>query len=422
MGIFDGLGGTSPRASSYDLASVTDTPVILIVNARGMSLSVIAMIQGYLDYQKKLGSEVIRGVILNQTTRMTYLMLKEQIERETGIRLFGYVPMLRDCTIESRHLGLVTPDEITGLHQTLQRLSEELETCLDMEGILALAQEAPDYREEELQIPETVAGYLRKAAPQKAGENTSGGLHGKTKNFADRAQAHHPRIGVARDEAFCFYYQDNLDLLEMLGAELVSFSPLHDAHLPEQLHGMIFGGGYPELYAEALAANISMKHEIREALAGGMPYLAECGGFMYLHEEMEDMNGRAHPMCGVIAGKSYRTSKLSRFGYVELTAKETAGSQLLISGQTIRAHEFHYFDSTNAGTDYHAQKPTGKRNWDCIHGDDHSAAGYPHLYYWSNPGFAAEFLHQAESYAENQKRTAFIQNPTEFHFELLPEK
>lgn len=368
MGIYDGLGGTTARASSYELASVTDTPVILIVNARGMSLSVIPLIQGYLDYQKRLGRPVIRGVILNQMTKMTYLMLKDLIQEQTGIRAYGYVPRLSDCTIESRHLGLVTPDEITGLQETLMRLSGELEQCLDIDGILTLANEAKDYEENEMQSP---------------------------KSF----QKEKAKIAVAVDEAFCFYYQDNLGLLSEMGAEIVTFSPLHDRELPKGIGGLILGGGYPELYASELSANMSMKEQIAEAIRSGMPYLAECGGFMYLHEEMEDMEGHAYPMCGVIPGRSYRTEKLGRFGYITLSSdQEVSGQQLLPPGETIRGHEFHYFDSTNSGSDYRAKKPAGRREWDCIHGSAATAAGYPHLYYWSNPQFAANFLHAAAHY------------------------
>ncbi len=380
MGIYDGLGGVSARASSYELASVTDTPVILIVNARGMSLSVIPLIQGYLDYQKRLGRPVIGGVILNQTTETTYLMLKDRIQEQTGIRTYGYVPQLSDCTVESRHLGLVTPDEITGLQETVMRLSDELEQCLDIDGIITLASEASDYEENEKQSP-------KKFQKEKA------------------------KIAVALDEAFCFYYADNLGLLSEMGAEIITFSPLRDRALPEEIQGLILGGGYPELHAARLAANTSMKESIAGAIGGGLPYLAECGGFMYLHEEMEDMQGRSYPMCGVIPGRSFRTEKLSRFGYVTLSAdgksdgaapispdRRFAGRQLLPPGQTIRGHEFHYFDSADPGSSYRAKKPAGRREWDCIHGGRTFAAGYPHLYYWSNPQFAANFLHAAACY------------------------
>ena len=460
MGIYDGLGGITSRASSYELAAVTDTPVILIVNARGMSLSVIAMIQGFLDYQKRLGRPVIRGVILNQMSRMTYQLLKKQIEEQTGIRVLGYVPRLTGCTLESRHLGLVTPDEISGLQQTLKNLSAELEQCLDIEGILALAQEAPDYADAEVQLPDAVrslAAECRAAAVQKAP------LPGEVET-AQKAQlpsedetaqrlllqgdAGAVRIGVAQDEAFCFYYQDNLELLKLFGAELVPFSPLHDAQLPKKLSGLLLGGGYPELYAKQLSENEPMKCQIREALAGGMPYLAECGGFMYLHEEMEDMEGTPYPMCAVMAGRAFHTPKLSRFGYITLTAgpdteeqqpaagsgteehQPAAGSgikeqqlaaglgteehqlaagsgteaqqQLLGVGEEIRGHEFHYFDSTDPGEDYTAKKPIGSRSWNCIHGSGTHAAGYPHLYYWSNPRFAAAFVREAAEYARKR--------------------
>ncbi len=424
MGLYDGLGGISVKASSYDLASVTDTPIILIVNARGMSLSVIPLIQGYLDYETQVceragGRKRIRGIILNQTTKMTYLLLKEEIEKQTGVRLYGYVPRMDDAVIESRHLGLVTPGEIADLKERLTRLAGGLEQCLDLDGILSLAQEAEDYEDEVLNLPESVQSLI----PDSKGcadIRMSDAADGKQIKAGERIpyegrKTSAPRIAIAQDEAFCFYYQDNLDLLHSLGAELVPFSPLHDAQLPERISGLLLGGGYPELYAKQLSENESMKCAIREAIASGMPYLAECGGFMYLHESMEDMEGQAWPMCGCIAGRSYRTPKLGRFGYITLTT-EHSNAGFLLPGETIRAHEFHYFDSTAPGNDYAAQKPaaafsgTGqpvspekpagkRRSWQCIHATDHSVAGYPHLYYWSDPGFAARFLECARKFS-----------------------
>ncbi len=446
MGLYDGLGGISVKASSYDLASVTDTPIILIVNARGMSLSVIPLIRGYLDYET--GNQ-IRGVILNQTTKMTYLLLKEEIEKQTGVRLYGYVPRMDDAVIESRHLGLVTPGEIADLKERLTRLAAELEQCLDLDGILSLAQEAEDYEDEVLNLPENVQAWIPE--PKSCGDIRVGGAAavgrtiGAEERFPHSLQTAAPRIAIAQDEAFCFYYQDNLDLLTLLGAELVPFSPLHDTRLPEDISGLILGGGYPELYAKQLSENEEMRCAIREAILDSIPYLAECGGFMYLHESMEDMEGQAWPMCGCIAGRSYRTPKLGQFGYITLTAEhrnlehrnlehrnmeQQTGIQkngealeakdFLLPGETIRAHEFHYFDSTDPGSDYDAQKPSaafsgtghsasperpaGKRcTWKCIHATDHSAAGYPHLYYWSNPGFAARFLECARRFSMEKR-------------------
>lgn len=376
MGVYDGLGGITKEASSYDLAKMTETPIILVVNAKGMSLSVIPLLKGFLDYQDPDG-KVIRGVILNRTTKMTAALLKPSIEAQTGLKVVGYVPALDACRIESRHLGLVLPEEIQDLRQRVSDLADELEHCINIPALLELAGEAPKYEDAEQELPDTgreAAEFLQK-------------------------QRKHPeqniRIAVAKDEAFCFYYQDNLELLEFLGAELVPFSPIHDKKLPERISGMILGGGYPELYAKQLFENERMRTEIRNCLQENLPCLAECGGFMYLHETMEDMQNQEYPMVGAVPGKAYRTTKLGRFGYITLHAGE---HQLLSVDQTIRGHEFHYFDSTETGSDYTAEKPITGRSWKCIHGTKQSAYGFPHLYYWSNPQFAAQFLMQADAY------------------------
>lgn len=368
MGFYDGVGGITTEASSYELAKVTDTPVILVVNAKGMSLSVIPLIKGFLQYKK---DSHIQGVILNQTTKMTYQLLKEKIQQELEIPILGYVPKCTELVIESRHLGLVTPEEIAGLREKLQKLAKLLEETLEIDKILELAEsasklqwEAPDFERWKL---------------KNAGQVL--------------------RIGVARDEAFCFLYQDNLELLAEMGAELVEFSPLHDEKLPDNLDGLLLCGGYPELYAKQLSRNSSMRKQIKEAILQGMPYLAECGGFLYLLEELEDMEGKKYPMAGAVKGQAYRTEKLGRFGYVSLSTAKAG--QLLEKGEEIKAHEFHYFDTSNNGADYHAKKPHGKREWDCMHSGEHYAAGFPHLYYYSNPEFAFRFLQQCVSFRKN---------------------
>lgn len=360
MGFFDGAGGITTTASSYELSQVTETPVILVVNTKGMSLSVVPVIQGFLQYRKDCP---IKGVILNQTSSMTFHLLKDQIE-ELGISVLGYLPKCPELAIESRHLGLVTPEEIEGLREKLQKLAEQLEETLDIEKILEMAETAGELEWDVPRIPELKT------------------VEGKRP----------VRVGVAKDEAFCFIYQDNLELLKEMGAELVEFSPLHDQKLPKYLDGLLLCGGYPELYAKQLSENISIRTEIREAIGRGIPYLAECGGFLYLQEEMEDVEGKKYSMAGVIEGQAYRTEKLGRFGYITLTAE--AEGQLLREGETIKAHEFHYFDTTNNGADFLARKPFGKREWICIHGGDCWAAGFPHLYYYSNPEFAFRFLQQ----------------------------
>lgn len=364
MGFYDGVAGSTFTASSYDLARVTGTPVVLIVNGKGMSLSLAALVKGFVSFREDSG---IRGIIFNQVSPRIYERLRSVVEQECGVPVLGCVPSLKDYVIESRHLGLVTPDEVEGLQHKLAGLAKILEKNLDLDRLIALAGEAPELTAEEPRLPR---------------------LEGPVK------------IGVARDAAFCFYYEDNLQLLRKMGAELVEFSPLEDAHLPEGLGGLILGGGYPELFTHKLEANASLREEIREAVADGMPCAAECGGFLYLQRELEDMKKFSHEMVGALPGRGYRTEKLGRFGYVELTSRqETVFGP---PGTTFRGHEFHYFESTDCGEAFEAEKPVNGARWNCIHGGESLAAGFPHLYYYSNPEAAFRFLEKGRAYAHRR--------------------
>lgn len=359
MGYYDGLAGISTKASAYDVAKVTKTPVVLLVNAKGMSVSVTALIQGFLQFQKD--SRIV-GIILNQVSAGMYPRMKEQIEEKLPVRVLGYVPCVSEYVIESRHLGLVTPDEVENLQEKMEGLARVLETTINLDALLEIGNQAEELEEKQPKLPDY--------------------------------RAENVRIAVAKDEAFCFFYRDNLELLERFGAELVYFSPIHDQKLPENISGMILYGGYPELYAKQLSENQSMINDIRKVVSNGMPYLAECGGFMYLHERMEDMEGIGYPMVGVVGGTAYGTKRLGRFGYIEL---ETQNANILrMEKFTCRGHEFHYFDSTNNGTDFTAKKPLSSRKWECIHGNEQSIAGFPHFYYYSNPQIVVQFLKACE--------------------------
>ena len=366
MGYYDGLGGTTSKASAYDLAVTTDTPVILIVNSRGMSVSLAAYIKGFLDYKEN--SHIV-GVIFNQMSPMLYPRMKELVERELGIRVFGYVPKVEDCVIESRHLGLVLPEEIPELKEQLMKLAGILEKTLEMDEIIRLAGDAP-----ELSIETQVTNMV--------GEPV--------------------RVAVAQDEAFCFFYEDNFRLLQEMGAELAPFSPIHDREFPKDVDGLLLYGGYPELNGKALEDNFSMRQAVKQKIAEGLPCMAECGGFMYLHEEMEDMDGTVRQMAGVIPGKVYRTGRLNRFGYTILKQKQTVFGDAALG--EIPAHEFHYFDSENCGTDFEAQKPLSNRSWECIHGNDRLLAGFPHLHYYGNPKVARAFLNQCLEYKKEREK------------------
>ena len=346
MGYYDGAGLTSWKTSAYEIARLTETPVVLVVNARGAALSVLAVIEGFLRFRPESG---IRGVILNQCTAMTYVSLSAAIEERFGIRCFGFLPKMDECALESRHLGLVTAAEIQNLREKMQALAAQAEKTLDIDALLALGHEAPPLR------------YAPIVLPRKE----------------------KIRLAVARDKAFCFYYEDSLDAVREMGGEIVPFSPLGESALPEEIDGLYLGGGYPELYAAALSENASMRASVRDALARGVPCIAECGGFMYLTEAIGEM-----PMVGALPGTCFDTGKLTRFGYVTLRAK--SDNLLCRAGGEIAAHEFHHWDCTCPGDAFTAEKPTGRR-WECAVSSGALYAGYPHFHFYSNPEFLYSF-------------------------------
>lgn len=395
MGYYDGVAGTSFQASSYEIARITDTPAILVVDAKKSSRSVSALIKGFLEYQKD--SRIV-GVILNRTSPMMTERLRPLIE-ELGVKLIGAVPECPEAQLESRHLGLTLPNEQKKLRVHMEALADRLEQCLDIPKLLALAgiaedQDPNDHEKKETNKKNEKNGYVSTR-----------------------------RIGVAQDEVFCFYYQENLEFLRQNGWEIVTFSPLHDQKIPENLDALLLGGGYPELYARELSENKSMLQSIR--IAGTdqtkkIKILAECGGFLYLHRTLEDPEGKKWQMVGLLDADAFRTKKLSRFGYITLKTNQTNPALLpdQMSDQmesknldetengkhkektergendrvAIRGHEFHYWDSTDPGTALLAEKPLSSRNWACMHVSDRMIAGFPHLYYRSDPDWILNFL------------------------------
>lgn len=360
MGFYDGISIASTEASSHDVSRKLDTPVILLLNCRGASISVLPVLKGFLEFRENN----IKGVIFNNMSQRVYETIAPEAER-MGVTPIGYVPKVPDLVLESRHLGLVLPSEIGELKAKLNRLAEVLEGSLDMDLLLRIAGEAPD---------------MEYSAPEV------GRIEGKV------------RIGLADDDTFCFTYEDNVELLERCGAEIVRFSPMNDPHLPD-VDGIVLSGGYPELHSEALESNTSMLEDIREKVLGGLPCVAECGGFMYLHERMEGSDGKMHRMCGVIPGEVRNTGKLSRFGYVTLTPSKEGG---MMPGTVVKGHEFHYWDSDNCGEDWMAVKTNG-REYRCIHDTGTLLAGYPHLYYYSNPESALRFVEACKGHSERKR-------------------
>ncbi|MBQ8955266.1 MAG: cobyrinate a,c-diamide synthase [Clostridia bacterium] len=346
MGYYDGLAMSSPEASSWHVARALDAPALLVVNGQGMALSASAVVKGFMALRSP---SRVAGVLLNRVSPMSYPQLKDVIEAECGVRVYGYLPAMPECALESRHLGLVTAQEVDGLREKMRRLAAQAEKSVDLDGLVDL---------------------MRGQAPLEAEELAVGKLGDAV-------------VAVARDRAFCFYYRDNLELLEALGARLVFFSPLTDDALPP-CDGLYLGGGYPELHAEALSRNESMRASIRAAVVGGLPTVAECGGFMYLTEAIA-----GYPMAGALPGGCENRGRLVRFGYAALEAE--TDSLLFAAGEGMRAHEFHYWDADEPGGALRAVKPSG-RSWRCAHVSDTLYAGFPHLYFPGAPEAARRFV------------------------------
>lgn len=414
MGYFDGLGGVSLQGSSFEIGTILGLPAILVVDGRGASLSLMALIQGFLeydgaasmDYEKKTHNKVgcdvecmpgmgeeyfresgckineknyrekktynIRGVFFNRMSPMIYNRLKPMVEERFQLPVIGYLPDLKFLQVGSRHLGLVLPDEIDGIREQLDQLADRMDENLEWETLLRIAADAEGCDREAPVRPEA----------------------GMAPRF---------RLGIARDEAFCFYYEDNLRAMEQAGAELVYFSPLHQKELPEGLDGLILGGGYPENHGGALAANRTMRDSVAAAAGSGMPILAECGGYLYLLDRLEGEDGVDYPMAGVFGGRGYRAGKTGRFGYI--TLRPNGSLPFLREGAEIKGHEFHYWDC-GCGEDEFcmtAVKPTGSRCWPCMRTVKRVMAGFPHLYYPSCPELVQSFAGQCVEYGKEHK-------------------
>ncbi len=350
MGFYDGMALNTTAASTYETAKITDSPVILAINCKGMANSALAIIKGFYEYKPDSN---IKGVILNHMTKSTYEFIKNAIENEFDgkIKVFGYLPKLpEDLIFESRHLGLITSGEIENIRIRLNKLAEIVEDTINIDQIISLANSASELTFNNIEFTK----FDKKI-----------------------------RIAVANDRAFCFHYKDNLNLLRDMGADIVYFSPLEDKKLPDNIDGIYIVGGYPELYAEKLSKNTDMKASIKSALENNTPCIAECGGFMYLSDSIDD-----YKQVGFLPGKSKNTGKLSRFGYVTLTAKND--NLLCCAGDSFRGHEFHYYDCDQNGDNFTASKASGK-SWNCVFANKYLYAGYPHIHFYSNIKTAENF-------------------------------
>ncbi len=374
MGLFDGLGGQSETASTAEMAKILKIPVVLVLDAHGLSRSAAALVQGYKGFDPSVR---VVGAILNRVSGEKHAkLIKEAVENYARIPVLGYLPKDESIRIAERHLGLVTAQEHGGLKDVADRLGEQASRFFDLERILRMAGG----------VPALPASAMAVDLPENTGS---------------------VRIAVAMDKAFSFYYRDNLDILEKMGAEIVPFSPLDDGGLPDA-SAVYWGGGFPEVYSDELESNRAMIKSVREKITQGLPAYAECGGLMYLSEAIIDREGKEHAMSGVIPNRVEMTDRLQDFGYSEATLRQE--TVLAGVGEQIRGHEFHYsrwqMDVTDARAAYSISKPrTGKTRLEGYAAGS-LLASYLHIHFLANPGWARNFLNAAANFGRKMALAA----------------
>lgn len=375
MGLFDGFSGNDEAGSTAQMAKWLNLSVLLVVNAASMARSAAALVQGFENFDERVP---FAGVVFNNLGSRGHLdYLKAAMAAHVRMPMLGGLLRDEELRMPERHLGLTTAEDNPLTDDQVDRLADRIEAGMDLDGLL-------------------------QKLPQRAG-------HSKAQPMDTTAHEKRPavRIGVARDRAFCFYYPDNLDLLAAAGFQVVSFSPLEDNRLPEDLGGLYFGGGYPELYAHRLAGNQGMRAAILRASMAGMPIYGECGGFMYLCRELEDQAGAVHAMCGCFPFRSRMHTRLRTLGYREVRLK--VATLLGRKGDCLRGHEFHYSDLVEGDgaappvdTVYTMLPRKGGPGRPEGYLCNHTLGSYIHLHFGSRPECTRAFAEACRHYQQTR--------------------
>ena len=364
MGLYDGLSFEDDTASSYEIAKLTDTPIVLIADASGVGKTVVSQVLGVLFDDKR---SLIKGIIFNRMSAAYYKKagpyIKKRLEMagRADVKCLGCVPKVKDIELDSRHLGLKLPHEIEGLKSQIEKVAEVISENCDLDLLTDIMSGAGKITVKKSNYP------LRDIMSTNTNDNKKAAIS---------------VLAVAHDEAFCFYYRENLRQLQDRGLRIEFFSPLRDKKLPQNCRGILLGGGYPELYLDTLSKNVSMLDAVRDAIQNGMPSIAECGGFMYLHNSIEDMQNEPYKMVGVIDGTCHYSSRLIRFGYMQIESfngESPSDFQKSVTG--LKGHEFHYYESSSIMNSYKAKKVSDGTVYDCMISNENSIWGFPHFYY-----------------------------------------
>ena len=364
MGLYDGIDNSLDNGSSAHISRILNLPVILIVDGTGRSTSIAAEIMGYQNFDKRVN---IIGVIINKvSSEKTYEILKEAVEKYCRIKCFGYIPKMENISLSSRHLGLVEAYEVENLKEKIEVLKKEFQKTIDIKAIYETAEINLSYK-----------------------------LKNIFSDFKDRYK--NIKIGIAKDNAFSFYYNDNIEFLENMGAEIKYFSPLKDEKIPDDVDMLYFGGGYPENYAAELENNISMINSIRDFYNKNGVIYGECGGFIYLSKKLITLDGREYNFVNLTENIIEMKNRLDigRFGYINIRYREN------LCG---KGHEFHYSRIKEEGKEkkeFKIEKPNG-RKWECGYSSKNLLCGYHHIHFFKSSDIIFDLLNKAEKSKEQK--------------------
>lgn len=377
MGFYDGAADGS--GSAWQLARTLKCPVVLILDASSAAQSCAATALGFCRYRRP---SYIQGFILNNVGSASHAeSTKQAVQAATGLPVLGIIHRDSALRLPERHLGLQDPSEYPGFREVVARLSDVVVKGFDLEALLRIARMAKVFPDA-LHLPWTVPPVKKTST--------------------------RPVIAVARDAAFRFYYQDNLEILTAYGAKLVPFSPLEDSVLPEGVAGIYFGGGYPELHAQRLSENSSMLKAVRDAVEAGMPVFGECGGYMYLCESLCNLQGNEFPMVGALSGRCSMTSRLARLGYHDAIVRST--TSYMTKGERLHGHCYHWSVHDGKKKQSHPAFMLGKPSGAFLEDGqvvNACTASYLHLHFASCPQFASSFVRSCREYSV----TGSKQNP-----------
>ena len=381
MGLFDGKGGIYESGTAH-VAKLLGLPVILVLDISKMAGSAAAILYGFENFDPELN---IAGVILNRSGSTRHEeMVKTAIRERCRAEVIGSIPRNEAMQIPESYLGLksfskelakAAQNEVSPFPESapFSKIASVMETSIDMERLLALSACESEYEEGETKQKIVINSQTPAPATQ------------------NRNNQQKPRIAIAQDEAFSFYYKENLEILESMGAELLFFSPLRESTLPQNIDGLYFGGGYPEQFATLLSKKIELMKKLKNASDDGMGIYAECGGLMFLGSELIDIDGKVHSMTGIFPWKSRMLPRRRFLGYREVLG--LADSPFLPPGEKIRGHEFHYSEIENhkdVKCVYKIEDEKGEEFEGYFY--NRTLASYIHLHFSGNPDFAERFV------------------------------